>query len=171
MIKAKHKYAWVRYHPKGSNHEHMVILGDGKILLTEIEEAAEELAESVMLCNEDRHKGRGIEHGQEEAEKAFKAAVEQIQTVDFDEYWEEIQRQIRVYKKWGGPPPAAVMLPSFDDPKKWEVMIPDSEGTPYMYDMDQKVLGDIVPYPQDLGARPNKQGIGWNVDKRRKYRK
>ena len=169
MIKAKSKYAWVQYHPEGSPHSHMVVLGDGRVLLTEIEEAAEELAEAVLRCNDMRHKGHGHSHSQQEADKAYYAAIDQLTTKVFYTEWHEMMRQIRIYKKWGGPPPAAVLMPSFDNPREWEAMIPDTEGNPYMYKMNKQVLEDIVPYPSDWGAKPNKQGVGWTLDRRRKY--
>jgi hypothetical protein len=56
-------------------------------------------------------------------------------------------------------------MPNADDPKEWEVLVPDKEGNPYMYKMHKGIMNDIMD-PRESG-KPNKHGLGWTIDKRR----
>jgi len=158
---------WVEYWPEHSTHNHLLLLSDGTIshseLLADIEACAEELAEQVRRCNDDRHDGHGQAHSHEEIEKAHKMAVYQLFSRDYAADWEEIERGIRAWKKWKGPVPAAIIQMSADDPKKEELLITDSEGNLYKRDIIQDVLRDVLPPPQEFGGRPNKLGLGWTM--------
>lgn len=166
MSHQPHSPVFLSYWPENSPHAHGLLVTNGDIsiraVFTDIEEYAEELAEQVAACGSQAH-GKGRDHPHEEVEKAYKMAVFHLLTKDFDAEWKELQRQIRVFKKWGGTPPAAVMLPNAENPREWEVLIPDKEGNPYMYKMHKGVMEDILD-PRDTG-KPNKHGLGWTIDK------
>lgn len=166
-------YAYVEYWGRpdedGRVHAHLVPMGDGRVCVLEIEEACELLAQAVADCNTDRHNGHGIDHGSDEPELAYKAGVNQLLTKDFSAEFAELHRNMALQKKWGGTPPAAVLLPTQDDPEKWKVMIPDREtGDPVVYDVREKVLEGIVPTPEQAGAKPDKDGIGFKRKRRLK---
>lgn len=152
------------------SHEHMVPLGDGRLVVLDTEEAAEELAEAVRHCSQDKHDGKGYDHTDEEAEEAFRVACIQIAATDFEAVWAEAQRKIRVFQRWGGNPPAAMFMPDPTDPKKWNLMMPDRDGMPYFYVVKNKVLDDIIPPPNEKTAFRDKQGITWRTKKRHRRR-
>lgn len=163
---------WVEFYPEGANHGHLLLLKDWheNITMSEaigtLEEAAGEFAELFERCDDERHKGKAHPHSPEEIKLAYEAAIFQLLTTDYAVEWAEIRRKQRVYAKWGGQPPAAVMMPGVDDVKAWEILIPDSEGNPGMYKIHKGVMDDIPP-PKELGARENKYGLGWTLPQRR----
>ena len=55
------------------------------------------------------------------------------------------------------------MLQPASDGKNWEAIVPDENGTPYIYDMSSDVLGGVMPLPHEVGATPNPDGPGWIV--------
>ena len=157
---------WIEYVPNGSTHPHMVILSDGTIsmkeLLSDVEDCAEELAEAVRRCSPERHSNHGQEHSEADAQEAFKAGVNQLLTKDFAQEWEELNKKIELHKRWGKQVPAAMLQPASDG-KNWEAIVPDENGTPYIYDMSSDVLGGVMPLPHEVGAMPNPDGPGWIV--------
>ena len=157
---------WIEYVPNGSTHPHMVILSDGTIsmkeLLSDVEDCAEELAEAVRRCSPERHGNHGQEHSEADAQEAFKAGVNQLLTKDFAQEWEELNKKIELHKRWGKQVPAAMLQPASDG-KNWEAIVPDENGTPYIYDMSSDVLGGVMPLPHEVGAMPNPDGPGWIV--------
>ena len=54
-------------------------------------------------------------------------------------------------------------------PRPWDGALPDKQGNPVQYDLNGSVLSDIIPSPKEAGARPDDQGIGWRVDRRKKH--
>ena len=144
---------------------------DLHLVMANIECYGEELAESVMTCNEDRHRGHGITHLYDHAQAAYGAAVNQLLTKDFQMEWRELQRKQRVYKLWGGHPPAIALQPKIDDAGAWEAIIPDKEGRPRVYEVRKNVLEDMMD-PREFGAKPNRYGSkglgGWTVPKEKK---
>ncbi len=157
---------WIESVPNGSTHPHMVILSDGTIsmkeLLSDVEDCAEELAEAVRRCSPERHGNHGQEHSEADAQEAFKAGVNQLLTKDFAQEWEELNKKIELHKRWGKQVPAAMLQPASDG-KNWEAIVPDENGTPYIYDMSSDVLGGVMPLPHEVGAMPNPDGPGWIV--------
>ena len=141
-----------------SGHIHQLIIDAGELLTGDvIEELAGELAEAVLNCNDDRHQGHGRKHTMDDAQKAYSAAVQQLLITDFRNEQEELDRKIRIHKKWGGKVPAAVFMPDTVDDGKWNVMVPDDEGEPVMHRVRDGVLDDILPTPD---------GIGWVAPRR-----
>ena len=150
-----------------SGHIHQLIIDAGELLTGDvIEELAGELAEAVLNCNDDRHQGHGRKHTMDDAQKAYSAAVQQLLITDFRHEQEELDRKIRVHKKWGGQVPAAVFMPDTVDGGKWNVMVPDDEGEPVMRRVRDGVLDDILPTPEQAGAKRDPYGIGWVAPRR-----
>ena len=163
IIMGNYPYVWVEYWPVNSTHAHQLIISTGDAAISEvmvgIEGYAEELSESIIRCNEDRHKGHGRSHPPEEAEKAYKAAVAQLFDRDFEAETLEMKRKQRVFKKWGGQPPAALLLPTQDH--GWQTIITNQEGDPAMYPVRPGILDDIAPDPREVGAKPDEEGLGF----------
>jgi hypothetical protein len=162
---------WVEYWNKAENHGHMLLIKNDdeplsmNVILGDIEEYADELAGMFLKCDNERHKGKAHKHSPDTPKLAYEAAVFQLLTVDYSEEWEEIQRKMRAHKKWNGTVPAMVMMPSIDDPKDWQAVIPNSEGDPYLYPLRKGILDDILD-PRD-SSTPNEYGLGWTLKKRR----
>jgi hypothetical protein len=164
---------WVEYFHPSSNHGHLLLLraAHENIPMMEaignIEDAAGEFVELFERCDNERHKGRAHIHEPEEIKLAYEAAVFQLLTVDYAKEWAEIERKQRVFAKWGGQPPAAVLSPTIDDDKEWEILIPDNEGNPSIYRVHKGIMDDIMPSPRELGAQKNQYGLGWTLPRRR----
>ena len=142
-------------------HIHQLIIDAGELMTGDvIEELAGELAEAVLNCNDDRHQGHGRKHTMDDAQKAYSAAVQQLLITDFRNEQEELDRKIRIHKKWGGKVPAAVFMPDTVDDGKWNVMVPDDEGEPVMHRVRDGVLDDILPTPEQAGEKRDPYGIG-----------
>lgn len=160
-------FAYVEYETD-AGHTHMVMVGDGKYnAITEgasYEDLAIDLAEQVENCDEDRHDGHGRTHGTEEPKQAFAAALEQLLTKQYDNEWASREWRVKMYKKWGGHIPGMVLMPNESDSRKWEMMVPDHRGDPHFYEVPTGKLNDMVPDPQEVGAKPAE--IGWKVDQR-----
>jgi hypothetical protein len=165
---------WVEWWPENEPHGHNLLLDDGALENRFIfngealEDAAGELAEAVAICNEGRHSGHGKTHSSQDMEDAYHTAIYQLLTIDFQAEWKEIQDDIRKWQKWQGPVPAAVLMPDIHDSKQWNVMIPDKNGDPVMYQARPNALTGLMPSPEEMGARPNKLGVGWTTKPRRK---
>lgn len=168
------RHAYVEYEPApdilGRTHSHLLQLGDGVNPITDysIEDAAEELAEAVAHCNEGRHKGHGFDHSSAEVEEAYRMAILQLLTRDYDREFADLERKIRRRAKWGGPVPEAVLLPSLTG--GWEIVVTDKEGNPRLYKVRREAeqyLHELLENPNQLrGARPNPDGPGWKIDRR-----
>ena len=51
------------------------------------------------------------------------------------------------------------MQPTAENADKWEAIIPDSEGNPYVYDVKKDVLEDMMN-PRAVEAEPIEDGLG-----------
>ena len=160
---------WVEHEINGHIHllvcAHDILPEDMATVMAGIEGYGEELAEDVMRCNEDRHEGHGITHTYEDAKAAYGSAVSQLITRDFQAEWAEIQRKQHVYERWGGQVPRVLFQPMIDNHAKWEMLVTDSEGTPYSFGVKKGVFDDWNP--KELGAKPNGYGRnglgGWTL--------
>ena len=141
-------YAYVEYETE-AGHTHMVMVGDGKYNGiadgASFEDLAIELADQVEDCNQDKHEGHGREHGSSEPKKAFSAALNQLLTKDYDNEWATREWRIKMYKKWGGHIPAAVLMPIED---QWRMLVPDFRGDPQFYNVKEGAL-DHLPMPNE----------------------
>ena len=167
---------WISFWAENAPHGHLVLLSDGLVPLDDIysniEDCATELAEAFAKCNEDRHHGKGLTHPHQEIEDAFRAGVEQLQTVDYAAEWADLNHKIAMFQKWGGHMPAAMLSYSPEDPKQETLMVPDKNGNPVFYNLKQKVLEDILPPPQErLNAIKSKTGLGWLARSSRQQRR
>lgn len=115
----------------------------------ELEEIACLLAERVLR-----------DHGHTEAMRAFESAKIQLLTRDYNGEWAELQRKIRVHKRWGGTVPTAVLVPDEVDPRQWQLVMPDKNGTAYAYSVKEKDIG--VPPPQE-GLNARRGAEGWEA--------
>ena len=162
-------YAYVEYETE-AGHTHMVMVGDGKYNGiadgASFEDLAIELADQVEDCNQDKHEGHGREHGSSEPKKAFSAALNQLLTKDYDNEWATREWRIKMYKKWGNRHmPTAVLMPSAEDYRKYELMVAEHKGDPHFYDVPSHRVNDLLPPPQEGGAE--KAELGWKVDQRK----
>lgn len=134
--------------------------------IEDIEELAELLAELV-----ERHvPGHG--------ERAFKAAIEQLQSTDFVGEYLKMERQIKAFQRWGGHPPAAVLQPDELDPKApWNLVVPteDGLGPIQVWKVKPEVTREL-PRPQE-GVNAYRDEWGWKaippkqeVERRRRNR-
>jgi hypothetical protein len=156
-------YAFGEYLPEGSTHTHMVPTGG----ILGIEEAATLLSESVFACNEQRHvDAKGKSHGQEHPvgapEEAFKAAVAQLQDGQFDNEYNDLNRKIARFKRWGGNAPAAIFMPTGDDLKRWSMLTEIADGQIMEYDIDPTAFEDMGQ-DQEVGKNliKNPEGPGY----------
>ena len=158
-------HAYIEYWPKEHpGVAHFVPMGDGRVCVLETEEAATLLAESMEKCTPFSHGNKGAFHSKEEIDNAFKDAIDQINNKDFEAEWVELERRIAVSKKWGGTPPDAMIMPKHGDTGSLEVMVPDRAGNPTFVDVRKNKFD--MPDPREVGAEPNKVGVGWDTKRR-----
>ena len=168
----QHFPIFVEFWPRSWAHGHMVLLAteqeDSQAAMREIlanaEEFAEELASAILNCNEERHGGRGAVHSHDDARDAFKAAMDQIMTRDFAVIWADQEYKERMFAKWGGHMPAAVLSFHPDDPKQETLMVPDKNGNPVFYNVPKgkRVLGEFMDRPREgKNAVKHPSGLGW----------
>ena len=154
----------VQWWPQGEPHGHMLVISPGNEVVddawTTIEDFATELAEAVANCSQERHDGRGRQHSLEDQKNAYYTAIQQLVSRDFDAEWEDTLRRQRAYRKWGGPVPAAVLVPDPHDPKKWLGVMTDKEGEPTIYKVRPHVM-DEVPTPDYQNAVRDPAGFSW----------
>jgi hypothetical protein len=170
-------FAYAQYQPKSKldlrtgkfrDHIHFIRYGDGQraeqISEDELLEMADELREQVLICNEDRHNGHGISHTKEEADEAFKAAVQMLINHDYDREWVTLQKDIHDFKQWGGHKPKLVLFPDEHDPRDWNVLIPGDGLDAEVRRLTDKQLKEILPPPQH-GRNAWKTQKGWRSKK------
>ena len=154
-------YGAIEYEVR-SGHIHLLMIDAGEPMTGDvIEELAGELAEAVLSCNEDRHKGHGRGHTMDDAMKAYGAAIQQLLILDFSHEQGELDRKIRVFKKWGGQVPSAVLMFDPDDRKQLNLLTTDQEGNPSIRKVTDKALIDMLPYPDEKNAVRDKEGVSW----------
>ena len=146
-------------------HIHQLILSDEPLDGEAIEDYANELAEAVLICNEDRHDGHGRTHTMDDAMKAFAKASEELSSKSISEFKAEIaelDRKIHVYKKWGKKqvPEAALF---FNQDGEEILMTVGMNGDPVFQKPRKPVLRDLVPTPEQAGAQRDKYGMGWTA--------
>jgi hypothetical protein len=159
-------WAYVEYYDLDTPHGHLLQMGDGNSfneLLAggSIEECAMMLVDAMRTCNDDRHNGHGRVHGLAALDEAYYTAIYQLQTRRYDTDHAHDRWLQMAHKKWGGPVPATVLYP--DQAGDWQMMMPDTEANPTVRPIDKSILGDIVPPPQESGASPDEQGVGWRT--------
>ena len=171
------KHLYVRYQPANCNHEHLVMVGtpwtdpfgfniDGEAL----EDIATELATAVQDCRAEnwRKEERNMwqQHTADDIEGAYKSAISQIFTKTPEEFaleWAEQDQKQRAYKKWGGPPPKAILLPDN------KILLTDDEGNPTVKEVDSS-LADLLPDPREFGAKQDTSTPipTWKVPKKKR---
>lgn len=142
--------AWVYYEPPDPTIKQYIVPWIGPV--EDPEELADLLAEGV----ERRWPGHG--------EIAFKAALEQLGSTDFVKEWLDLKKKVAAYKRWGGQPPAAVMMPDESDPKApWKLVVPQNEGLGPLHIM--KVRPEVTrdfPRPEE-GVNAYRDEFGWKA--------
>ena len=103
---------------------------------------------------------------QADADDAYREAVRQLITRDYDAEWAEDKRKEAVHYKWNGtlvggkPVPEAILLP--DGGGDWKLLTVGKGGDPYLYDMNgnaKKELNEVVRPPTEKDMI--KTDIGW----------
>lgn len=153
-----------------TEHTHVQRVGDGYSANAiaqgnaNIEDIAQDLAEEVLACNQSKMNGRGFKHTEEDARDAYKAAVEQLSTREYDREHAYAQWRQRMYRKWGGQMPAAILLPHEGETK---LLMPDSAGNPLLYGVRKEAV-DILPPPERGEVRS--ADIGYYVKRKKRRR-
>lgn len=179
-------YAYVEYWPETWSHGHMVPAGDGEISSVDylaqtenldvegaLEAIGEELAKAVAMCNLRRHKAHGRAHPEQDQEKAYRVAISQLVTKEFDIEWTYLDWRIRMYKKWGGHMPAAVVMPTNTEASRWQMMIPDSEGDPTFRGVRSDFAPNVLPPAEVRAVEHPLMGFTmprrWTAERRLKF--
>ena len=146
-------------------HIHQLILSDEPLDGEVIEDYANELAEAVLECNEDRHDGHGRKHSMNAAMQAHAKAAKELFSKSIDEFKAEItelDRKIHVYNKWGKKQvPEASLF--FNQDGEEILMTVGLNGQPVFQKLRKPVLHNFVPTPEQAGAKRDKHGMGWVV--------
>ena len=151
----------VEWWPEHEAHGHILQIGDGinRVLDVDTEEWASELGDAVIQCH--REDGTYC-HTAQDAKEAMSQALLQLQTIDYDAAYDELQRRIKAFRKWGmKQAPAAVLMPTQEDYKRWVAIVPDRQGEIHAYPLRKGVLEDIIPYPEKHLAVPDPHGVGF----------
>jgi hypothetical protein len=161
-------FLWAEYDCKdGSGHTHCV---GGDIFEDGIEGTAELLASAVEHCEGHVDKygiSHAFPHPEEEVQNAYHIAVATLLTDSAQRVYAELRQRIARYEKWGGHVPEAIMMPSKDDPNKWDMIVVDPRtAEPHYVEMDQSVMREM-PDPREFGAKPDPVA-GWKMPRRRK---
>jgi len=157
------------------NHTH-IFAGGG---FETIEDMAEGLAEAVYECARSRehrdHTGQAHciqPHDAEEAEKAYKSAIDQLITRDYWAEYLDIQRRIEHYEMWNygnphpRPVPAIVCQPNPNNNNTWQAFVTHPEtGIPTPYDIPESLLE--LPRPEPKHYKKGKLGYYYkgNIDR------
>jgi hypothetical protein len=91
----------------------------------------------------------------------YGVAVQQLFGTDFHAEQRELDRKIRVFKKWGGQVPAAVLMFDPDDRKQLNLLTTDQEGNPSLRKVTDKAMIDMIPYPDEKYAVKDREGVSW----------
>ena len=132
----------------------MVQYGDGRsdnafLRGSNLEEAAEELADNVLNCRKGRHNGHiKNEHNHEDAKKAFSVAMEQLETKQFDR-----EAAYYTWLKWARDtlrtnPPAMLMLPDTDG--NWKMGTLNHNLDLNITDIPNEIMGDVMAHPRGM---------------------
>jgi len=156
-IKERGKYspwAYTEYWPHEWDHGHMVQYGDGRsdnafLRGSNLEEAAEELADNVLNCRKGRHNGHiKNEHNHEDAKKAFSVAMEQLENTQYDR-----EAAYYTWLKWARDtlrtnPPAMLMLPDTDG--NWKMGTLNHNLDLNITDIPNEIMGDVMAHPRGM---------------------
>lgn len=143
----KSPYAYISYETE-EGHTHHLPIGNGIDNLITMGDSLEDIAgyfvDVLAACNENKHDGRGRNHNTDQFKKAYNSAIEQLLSTDYDtEFAHQIWLE-KMYKKWHGHIPAAVLMPVEE---QWTMMLPDFKGDPHFYKVRKGAM-DGVPVPQ-----------------------
>jgi hypothetical protein len=146
-------YAYVSFETK-EGHVHHVPIGNGIDNLIamgdSIEDVASFLVDSIAACHPDKHNGHGTKHDTSQFKKAYASAITQLLNTDYDtEYAHQVWLE-KMYKKWGGHIPAAVLMPIED---QWRMIIPDFKGDAHVHNVREGAL-DHLPMPNEENSVP-----------------
>ena len=132
----------------------------------DIEECAATLAEGIRNCSPSRHKGHGRHHSAEQAEAAYRTAVTLLTTGAFDPVkdWRELHQKMWLHRLWGNKQaPAAVFLPTQEDPSQWTALITNPKtGLPQAYPVRPGAFKDFAPVTSEHMV-PDEAGIGFRM--------
>ena len=154
-----------------NDHAHMIFIDNTPITGEHFETYADDMAECIRICNEDRHidnkgVGHGIKHTNDEVNAGRKYVVEQLFTKDLPDFMAELielERKIRVHKKWGGVRPVPFGVLFFDQDSVERLMTVGRNGDPVFQTPRKPILRGLVPTPAQAGAQRDKYGMGWTA--------
>lgn len=136
-------HPWVHVSYECDSHTHIVnnLKYDPKGSFGEfLEDSANDLAEAILRCEPSRHNGHGQHHDTEHAQKAYSAAVRQLQERDYYREFVELKLKAYHFALWGGHPPEVVLQPNPEDPSEWLYFKKDSwTGIP-----EVRRIGDVA---------------------------
>jgi hypothetical protein len=139
-------WAYVEFHGGVYWHEGRQKFVDGTYLVPglgglEIEEMATLLADRV----ERDHPGKGRE--------AFESGMLQLLNKDYNGEWLALAKNMKLHEMWGGPVPAALILPNYDNPEEFDLVMPDENGVPRQYGVREHVFDNM------LEVRPGENAV------------
>tara|TARA_R100000995_G_C3467168_1_gene116328 strand:- start:584 stop:1105 length:522 start_codon:yes stop_codon:yes gene_type:complete len=127
----------IHHMPIGNGTDNLIVMGDS------IEDIANEFIKVLAACNPSKHKGKGRQHNPSQYKDAYHAVITQLMNTDFDtEHAHQVWLE-KMYKKWGGHIPAAVLMPVEE---QWQMVVPDFKGDPEFYKIKEGAL-DNLPMP------------------------
>ena len=134
----------VHHMPLGNGIDNLIAMGDS------LEDVAGTFIDVLAACNENKHNGHGRTHDTSQFRKAYASAITQLLNTNYDtEYIHQVWLE-KMYKKWGGHIPAAVLMPIED---QWRMLVPDFRGDPQFYNIRDGAL-DNLPMPNDENSIP-----------------
>ena len=123
--------------PIGNGYDNLIVMGDN------IEDIATEFIKVLANCNPSKHKGKGRQHDESQYKEAYHQVVTQLLSTDYDtEHAHQVWLE-KMFKKWNGHIPAAVLMPVEE---QWQMMVPDFQGDPEFYKLKEGAL-DNLPMP------------------------
>lgn len=156
---------WVWYDT--GSHEHMLLLEANE----PVEDVAEQLAEAVLRCNPSRHKGHGRQHSEDQAKQAYRQAVDQLNSVDYEFEWYKLANAIRLYEMWGRRPmPSIVVQPDEHDMRVWNAIITHPITGQAFRAKAADWVARTMPTPRQAGALKGSVGQ-WLLPKQRRLRR
>ena len=134
----------IHHLPIGNGVDNLIQMGDS------IEDVAGYFIDVLSACNENKHKGHGKTHDTSQFKRAYSSVITQLLSTDYDtEYAHQIWLE-KMYKKWGGHIPAAVLMPLEE---QWKLMVPDFRGDAKFYDVRDGAV-DELPMPDSNNSVP-----------------
>lgn len=87
-------------------------------------------------------------HGNKKANEAYKQAVTQLVTKDFNAEMVLLKEKIRQRRMWGGPVPKMVLMPDQLDKRQVTVLLTMPDGTPRAMKVRADAVRDLLPPPE-----------------------